>query len=287
MKEKKSRRLASVLGLALVFGHYATVIVAENPASAIDPSGMIWERHGDWHLNGSRPTLRLGEAVPPGALISAGNKDTTHSLTILLPDGQRMLCECFDSKTCAQGFRVPQITPLPTSSTWNMFVGVRNALLLRPAESEAVFPEPKGRAEMAASVEMIAPLGPGNEISIAPALRVLPAGEYSLAVKADGRPTPATSFPAAQALDWKSDSAAAQVRVGGAALYQIRVIDQTRVPRIEIAVLAVPQATYASEASGLKQTRDTIRRWSEAQPGWPLHSFLRVYLESRADAFLP
>ncbi len=103
-------------------------------------SGMVWERHGDWHLNGSSTTLRLGEAIPPGGLVTGSAESSAHSMTILLPDGQRMLCECYEAKTCSQGFRVPAITPQPRPAVWDMFVGVRNVLLLRPATAETAFP---------------------------------------------------------------------------------------------------------------------------------------------------
>jgi hypothetical protein len=67
-------------------------------------------------------------------------------------------------------------------------------------------------------------------------------------------------------------------------LYHIRVSDQAYIPRIEIEVLAASPASYPVEAAALKQTRETILDWIHTQQGWPLHPFLRVYLESRANA---
>jgi hypothetical protein len=49
-------------------------------------------------------------------------------------------------------------------------------------------------------------------------------------------------------------------------------------------VLATSLASYPAEAAELKQTRETIMNWRHTQEGWPLHPFLRVYLESRANA---
>ena len=48
---------------------------------------------------------------------------------------------------------------------------------------------------MAGNVEMVAAVSPQGEISIAPALRVLPSGQYSLSVANDGQ-TAASSRPA-------------------------------------------------------------------------------------------
>jgi hypothetical protein len=245
---------------------------------------MVWERHGDWHLDGSSDTLRLGEAVPPGGLITAGADGSTHSMIILLPDGQRLLCECFEAKTCSQGFRVPAMTP-PKPVVWDMFVAVRNVLLLRPKAAETAFPIPVGRAEMAGHFEMVVPVSPQGEIPISPALRVLPPGQYSLSVMKEGQQPAASTIPAVQPLAWNSRQPVAEVRVGRVGLYHIRVSDQAYVPRIEIEVLATSPASYPAEAAGLKQTRETILNRSHAtQEGWPLHPFLRVYLESRANA---
>ncbi len=241
---------------------------------------MVWERHGDWHLNGSPAMLRLGEAIPPGGLLTAGAGGGAHSIVILLPDGQRMLCECYDAQSCSQGFRVPAITPRPDPAVWNMFVAVRNVLLLRSATAEVAFPLATGRAAMAANAEIVAALSPQGEISIAPALRVLPSGEYSLIVTMNGQP----SSPTVQPLNWTAGQKLAQVRVGVPGLYGIRVADQSNVPRIEVEVLATVPDSVATESARLKQLRETIMQWNHIHGGWDLHAFLRAYLESRAAA---
>ena len=203
---------------------------------------MVWESHGDWHLNGSSDRLRLGEAIPPGGLVTAGAEASAHSMIILLPDGQRMLCECYEAKTCSQGFRVPAITPPPSPAVWDMFVGVRNVLLLRPPTAQTAFPITAGRAAMAGNFEMVAAISPQGEISITPALRVLPAGQYSLSVTKEGQQATDATQPVIQPLDWKPGQPV-QVRIGRPGLYRIRVSDPAFVPRIEIEVLAAPPAS--------------------------------------------
>jgi len=257
-----------------------------SPDSGVELSGMVWEKHGDWHLNGSPAELRLGEAMPPGGLLTAGPEGLTHSLTVLLPDGQRMLCECFDAKSCVQGFRIPAITPHPSSALWDTFVQVRNVLLLRPASSETPFPLLTGRAAMAGNIEMVAPIGPPGEVSIAPALRILPPGKYSLNLANDGLQATTSTRPASQPLDWTGGKKDAPVRIGEPGLYRIRVLDQSLVPRLEIEVLATTTASFAAEATGLKETRQTILGWNQTHGGWSLHDFLRVYLQAREKAIL-
>ena len=241
---------------------------------------MVWKRQGEWHLNGSSSRLRLGEGIPPGGLLTAGGEGAPHSIVILLPDGQRLLCECYEAETCAQGFRVPVITSQPSADVWTMFAAVRNVLLFRPDTAEAPFPAPAGRDIAAANVEIVSALGARGELSIAPALRVLPAGRYSLEVRWDGAQPGAN--PSVQPLDWKAAPTTAQVRVSGLGLYRITVWDDIHVPRMEIEVLATSPATSDSETDRLKKVRLTVIEWNRIHEGWSLHDFLRVYLQSRA-----
>ena len=250
------------------------------------PSGMVWERHGEWHLNGSAAELRLGEAIPPGGLVTAGTQSAPHSMTILLPDGQRLLCECYQQKSCSQGFRIPAITPLPSAAVWAMFVQVRNVLLLRSASAETAVPAVTGRAAMAGNVEMVAAINAAGEVSIAPALRVLPSGQYSLNIARDGSQADASVRPATQSLMWNVGQKSAAVRVGEPGLYRIRVLDRTYVPRMEIEVLSASATSSATEAAALKAARETILGWNQTHGGWSLHDFLRVYLQAREISVL-
>ncbi len=271
---RRAAFLLAILGAVLGYGP-SRATLAENGTPDPGFSGMVWERHGDWHLNGSSAMLRLGEAIPPGGLLTAGAGTGAHSIVILLPDGQRMLCECYEARMCSQGFRVPAITQRPDPVVWSMFVAARNVLLLRSATAEVAYPMTVGRAAMAANVEMVAAVTAQGEISIAPALRVLPSGQYSLTVTNSGQPA------AAQSLNWSAGQKLAQVRVGAPGLYWIRVSDQTNVPRIEVEVLAIAPDSLATETARLKQLRETIMQWNHIHGGWDLHTFLRVYLESR------
>ena len=278
----RSRDLLCVLVSVMLFSGFLAYGTAHGGAAADEAlSGMVWERHGDWHLNGSSAVLRLGEAIPPGGLLTAGAESQSHSMTVLLPDGQRMLCECYEAESCSQGFRVPAITPPPQPAVWEMFVAVRNVLLLRAATAETPFPTQAGRESMAVNSEMVAAVSPQGEISIAPALRALPSGQYALRVSPDGQST-APSAPAVRSLDWSAAQKVAQVRVGGPGLYRIRVSDQAYVQRFDLEVLATSPASLEAETAGLKMARETTLKWTHE--GWPLHDFLRVYLESRLSA---
>ena len=238
-------------GLLILLGAQA----AAQLAPAIQPpvnhepaefSGMVWKKQGNWHVNGSTSTLRLGEAMLPGSLVTAGN-DKIDSLTVLMPDGQRLLFECSEAHACAQGFRIPEMIHRPTSVTWAMFVAVRNVLLLRPATDTAPFPTPVGRAETAGRFEIVAPIEANGQISTATALRDLPAGNYLLAVSRYGQSSDAVTR---QPLLWKKLADRGLVKVEGPGLFRLQVTDASDVLRLDIEVLATPAATRYARSSG-------------------------------------
>jgi hypothetical protein len=272
--------LATLLFVALQTVLPAMPLAADSAKQPSTFSGMVWVKRGNWRVNGSSTELRLGDAVLPGALLTASGKGE-QSTVILLPDGQRLLCECYDARTCSQGFRIPAIVPLPTAAVWEMFVGVRSALLSRPATADAAFPPPVGHEALAANAEIVSPVSPDGQVSIAAALRVLPSGQYALSLTRSPGASAATSW-SEQTLDWVAPHGIAAVRIPGPGAYRIRVSDETQEPRIAIEVLATPPASLAEESAGLKQARETIQQWSRTHEGWALHDFLRAYLESRA-----
>jgi hypothetical protein len=243
--------------------------------------GIVWAKRGNWHLNGGPTELRLGDAVLSGTLLTASGKGE-QSTVILFPDGQRLLCECYDARTCSQGFRIPAIVPSPTAEIWEMFAGVQKVLLARPATAEAAFTAPVGHGALAANAEIVSPVNPDGQVSIAAALRVLPSGKYHLSLTRDRPGTSAETGWGEQTLDWVAPHGIADVRLPGRGVYRIRVSDQTEEPRIAIELLATPPASLAEESSGLKQARETIQQWNRTHEGWDLHDFLRVYLESRS-----
>jgi hypothetical protein len=66
---RRASFLLAIFSALLVYGP-PIAIVAGNGTPDSEFSGMVWERHGDWYLNGSSQVLRLGEAIPPGGLLT-------------------------------------------------------------------------------------------------------------------------------------------------------------------------------------------------------------------------
>jgi hypothetical protein len=279
-------RVGSCVALAALLAIVpAAMFAADSQTPPAKISGMVWGKRGNWHVNGGSNGLRLGDAVLPGSLLTASAGKGEQSTTILLPDGQRLLCECYDPQTCAQGFRVPAIVPLPSTAIWEMFARVQNVLLSLPATAEAAFPAPVGHEALAARAEIVSVVNTEGQVSIIAALRVLPSGQYALLISHDRSADSAETGPGEQTpeqtLDWVAPQGTANVRVPGPGLYRIRVVDKTMEPRIAIEVLATPPSSLANESAGLQQARQTILQWTHTHEGWPLHDFLRVYLQSR------
>jgi hypothetical protein len=273
-------RLGSVVAALLAIVP-AAMFAADSQTPPAKISGMVWAKRGNWHVNGSSAGLRMGDAVLPGSLLTASAGKGEQSTVILLPDGQRLLCECYEAKTCAQGFRVPAIVPLPSAAIWEMFAGVRNVLLSLPATAEAAIPAPVGHEAMAAHAEIVSVVNTEDQVSIVAALRVLPSGQYALSISRDRPAGSAETGLGEQTLDWVAPHGLANVHVPGPGLYRIRVVDKTLEPRIAIEVLATPQSSFPNESAGLQQARETILQWTRTHEGWPLHDFLQVYLQSR------
>ena len=154
---------------------------SETPGSEL--SGMVWESHGDWHLNGSSTALRLGEAIPPGGLLTAGTGSPAHSMTVLLPDGQRMLCECYEAKTCAQGFRVPAITPPPAACGLGYVCrGQKRPVVTAGDGRDTLSPRRQAAQRWQATSRWCRRSTRRARSTIAPALRGLPPGQYALSI---------------------------------------------------------------------------------------------------------
>lgn len=232
--------------------------------------------------------MRLGEAMPPGGLLTAGRSDSPHSLVVLLPDGQLLLCACYRVQTCSQGFRIPAIARPPAPDVWQMFVEVRNELLLEPATAESAFSVLPGRDSMARLSEITSALTPAGEISLAPALRNLPSGSYTYTVRradATGEQRVLDGAGAApRRLLWVAPQGMARVPVGKIGAYRIQVTDEAHVMRLDIFALAAPAGAAAAESARLDAARQTLVQWTRVSVGWPRHDFLRVYLEARASA---
>ena len=165
-------------------------------------SGMVWEKHGDWHLNGSSDALRLGEAIPPGGLLTAGAETSAHSIVILLPDGQRMLCECYEAKTCSQGFPPVRRSLRSRSPPSGICLLQSGTFCTAQASAETAFPIPAAREEMAVNSEIVAAVSPQDPRSL-PRSGFSPQANPGLGIPRWAN-SAAAAAPSVQPLDWSA-----------------------------------------------------------------------------------
>jgi hypothetical protein len=95
-------------------------------------AGLAWQVRGTWQLAGAGRPLRAGDAVPPASLLQPDDTAGDHSITILLPDGQRVLYECFTVADCARGFRVPSLIRKPDAFAVDMLARIGAILSNKP-----------------------------------------------------------------------------------------------------------------------------------------------------------
>jgi hypothetical protein len=71
-------------------------------------------------MEGTGRPIRVGDAIQPAALLQPADTAGDYSITILLPDGQHVLYECFTVADCARGFRVPSLFRKPDAFSVDM-----------------------------------------------------------------------------------------------------------------------------------------------------------------------
>ncbi len=116
--------LRKVLVCILLFLQGATALRAREVQA-----GLAWHVQGTWRVEGVAKPIRSGDAIEPASLLQPDEAAGPHSVTILLPDGQRVLYECFTAADCARGFRVPSLIRKPDPFALDMLARIGSILL--------------------------------------------------------------------------------------------------------------------------------------------------------------
>ena len=98
------------------------------PPHPAEPAGLTWQVRGSWHTEGNQTQIQTGDPIRQGLLLSTGEGESNASITVLLPDGQRILYECFTPEDCARGFRVPKLYRTPEPFAIETLARIRAAL---------------------------------------------------------------------------------------------------------------------------------------------------------------
>jgi hypothetical protein len=261
--------LGSLLLAAIPFLHAQT---APQPAL-----GIAWQVRGQWQIGGKGAALRAGDAIPPGVLLEPGplqpeNDAGSHSILVFLPDGQRILYECYTASDCARGFRVPPLYRRPDSFAVDMLARIR-AVMARDAHppGESV-PNQERRLPRD---EVVAELGPGNQVQVAGLAASLSKGAYTY----DLRPVEAAT-PGQLHRPLDKTAASISLTLPAAGLYDLRITDNRNVPRIDVFIAAVTAADAPRIAKQFQRASSLLGDWNIDYQGWPIHEFQWAFLES-------
>ena len=254
-----------ILFMALAFGPAAV-----RPQNATDsPFGIAWNVRGTWQIQAAGTLLRSGDSVQPGSLLQPDESASDHSITILLPDGRRILYECFTAEQCARGFRVPMLFRTPDSFAVQLMARIHAALVQQRQP-----PEGSPRRVMPRD-EAVAVLGAGNRIEAGGLAAALEDGHYTY----DVRPMDAVrATQSALAVDKKGHSVA--MVVPGKGLFRITIADSMKRPRLDLVVEAIGTAQINRVGKSFERVHALLLDWDEDYQGWPIHDFQRAYLES-------
>jgi hypothetical protein len=240
--------------------------------------GLLWSGQGEWHHENGKD-LAAGDAVSPGELLQPSAATGAHQVIVLLPDGQRLLFQCFSSKDCARGFRVPQLNAKPSAFAIDMLDRIR---LAQASGRLPQAPPTPPRTVPATLDEMVAKLTPQKQILLTGLASTIAAGRYTYDLaEMSGSGSPAEGM-SQRHLPLEKTSDPALLPLPGPGLYEVRIADSFNTQRIRILVLATDNGDAAPTAN-LAQAKQTLREWNEIGGGWPVHPLLRFYLLSLAE----
>jgi hypothetical protein len=202
----------------------------------------------------------------------AGAGTLNNSITVLLPDGQLVLYECFTANDCARGFRVPSLFHTPEPLAWGMLARIREGLAGdRDLSADAASP-PHSRLPRD---EAVAALGPDSRIHIEGLASRLSNGHYTYDVRPLDR-----SHTREFHLPIEKDGPSVTLTLPSFGLYFVIITDSLNSPRIDLFIAAVEPSKAASFQKSYRDTAALMKEWNEYYLGWPVHDFQRAYLES-------
>jgi hypothetical protein len=233
--------------------------------------GIAWRVEGRWRAETQGRIIVNGDAIWPGTLVHPIETGGPHSILILLPDGQRILYECFLAEDCAHSFRVPQLYRTPEPSAVDLIARIHE-VLSRPEQDQ----NSGERRELSLpSDEVLAALGPSNQVVAGGLAAALPNGEYTYSL----RPL-SEKLPRQSGMTLKKTSHAITLSLPSSGLYDVTIFDHLGTPRINLFVATVDPAREVAFKKSFAEAHALLADWNEDYQGWPVHDFQRAYLKS-------
>jgi hypothetical protein len=260
--------------LLMMLPIFATPLIAQSAHQKA--LGIAWDVRGTWNVEDKSTPIRTGDAVTPGTLLLPDVSAGDHSITVLLPDGRRILYECFTAQQCARGFRVPTLYREPDPFAVQMMGRIHAVLVRHRQQSDG-----SSRPAMPRD-EAVAVLGAGNRIEVRGLAAALENGHYTY----DVRPINVAHSAQIALSAGKKGSSVAMI-VPGEGLFRVTIADSLKRPRIDLFVDAIDSARVDGAGKSFERAHALLLDWDEDYQGWPIHDFQRAYLESLELGILP
>jgi hypothetical protein len=233
--------------------------------------GIAWRVEGPWRAETQDRIIASGDAIFPGTVVRPVPAAVSHSILILLPDGQRILYECFLHEDCAHSFRVPPLYRTPEPSAVDLIARIHQ-VLSRPGQAEN---SDERREQSLPRDEALATLGPSNQVEVEGLAAALPDGEYTYNLR------PLNQKSRGQfGMALEKTSRAITLELPSSGIYDITIFDHLDTPRIDLFVAAVDPVHEAVFKSSFASAHRLLAHWNENYQGWPVHEFQRAYLQS-------
>jgi len=233
--------------------------------------GIAWQIRGTWQVEGKGEPIRTGDAIQPGSLLQPAEGTANDSITVLLPDGQPILYECFTAEDCARGFRVPSLYRNPEPFAVDMLARIREVLI----RGQVDLSTGRQRKPRLPRDEAMAVLGPDNRVEVAGLAARLSNGSYTYDLRPLDR-----AYPRQFQLALKKTGPAISIALPSAGIYFVTITDALNTQRIDLFIAAVKPAQSASLMKSFHDAQDLIKQWNEDYQSWPVHDFQRAYLAS-------
>ena len=266
----KNRRTSLPLVVA-VMGCLLPIAAAASPSPSQqeEPAGLAWQVNGTWQAAGVNTPLRTGDPILAGWLLQPAPGTSSAAITVLLPDGQRILYECSKLEDCARGFRVPALYRIPDAFAVETLARIRAAIVANRAASAASHPPaPLPRDEA------LAQISEDKKVQIGGLASHLPDGHYTY----DLQPLDPRS-PTQLHLALEKTATSVTFPLPGPGLYKVRITDDLNMPRIDVFIAALAPAQGTIQQA-FNRAKKLLGDWNDDYYGWPFHDFQRAYLES-------
>ena len=218
------KRSVSLSMLIIVCGIFLTATLSATPAQQKQNGkafGIAWRVEGRWRAETQDRIIVNGDALLPGTLVHPVETGGRHSILILLPDGQRILYECFLAEDCAHSFRIPQLYRTPEPSAVDLIARIHQVLSRREQDQNSG----EHRELSLPSDEVLAALGPSNQVVAGGLAAALPNGEYTYSLRPLNR-----KFPPQSGMALKKTSHAITLPLPASGLYDVTIFDHLGTP---------------------------------------------------------